>query len=165
MLQLHYILVLALDVSAACISAPRRSPNLAPVSTPAQLPAPIPTPIPVPIPPPPPLIFDVPVPTPDIFRTSTPVLVRATVTAYSSSPDETAGDPFITASGRRVFDGLAACPRSLPFGTFIKIRTALYQCFDRLHLKYDNRFDIWMPTKKDALLFGKRRLFVEIIKG
>jgi 3D (Asp-Asp-Asp) domain-containing protein len=88
-----------------------------------------------------------------------------TVTAYSSSPDETSGDPFITASGRRVFDGLVACPRSLPFGTVVKIGTRLYHCFDRLHQKYDDRFDIWMATKDAALLFGKRQLLVHIMRG
>lgn len=162
MLQLHYTLVLALIVSIACISAPRRAPNLAPASAPVQLPAPPVPPIPLP---PPPILFDVPIRVPDIFLTLAPVLVHATVTAYSSSPDETWGDPFITASGRRVFDGLVACPRSLPFGTFVKIRRALYQCFDRLHLKYDDRFDIWMPTKADAILFGKQHLVIQVIEG
>jgi len=94
---------------------------------------------------------------------SQPLRFQATVTAYSSSPDETWGDPFVTASGRRVFDGLVACPREFPFGTRFKIGSRTYQCFDRLHDKYDDRFDIWMSTKNRALQFGKRHLLVEVL--
>jgi 3D (Asp-Asp-Asp) domain-containing protein len=94
---------------------------------------------------------------------SQPLRFRATVTAYSSSPDETWGDPFVTASGRHVFDGLVACPREFAFGTKFKIGSRTYQCFDRLHDKYDDRFDIWMSTKNQALQFGKRQLLVEVL--
>ena len=88
-----------------------------------------------------------------------------TVTAYSSSPNETWGDPFITASGRRVFDGVVACPRVLPFGTKVRIGDRTYHCYDRLHPKYDHRFDIWMSTKNAAVAFGKRQVRVEVIEG
>jgi 3D (Asp-Asp-Asp) domain-containing protein len=89
---------------------------------------------------------------------------RATVTAYSSSPDETWGDGFITASGRRVFEGLVACPRQFAFGTQFRIAGRIYACFDRLHRKYDHRFDIWMTSKELARAFGKRRLVVEVVQ-
>ena len=102
---------------------------------------------------------------PDPDRNVAPERPRfhATVTAYSSSPDETWGDPFITASGRRVFAGLVACPRALSFGTQVSIGNRTYQCYDRLHRKYDDRFDIWMPTKAAALAFGLQRLEVEVL--
>jgi 3D (Asp-Asp-Asp) domain-containing protein len=87
----------------------------------------------------------------------------ADITAYSSSPDETWGDPFITASGRRVADGVVACPRRLPFGTKVRIGSRTYTCWDRLHPKYDDRFDIWKPSKEDALEFGRRRLLVVVM--
>lgn len=102
-------------------------------------------------------------PEPPVKHASQPLRFRATVTAYSSSPDETWGDPFVTASGRHVFDGLVACPREFPFGTKFKIGNRTYQCFDRLHEKYDDRFDIWMSTKNQAKRFGKRRLYVEVL--
>ncbi len=92
-----------------------------------------------------------------------PLRFSATVTAYSSSPDETWGDPFTTASGRRVFDGLVACPREFPFGTKFKIGNDTYLCFDRLHQKFDDRFDIWMSTKNAAKQFGKQQLVVEVL--
>ena len=88
---------------------------------------------------------------------------RAIITAYSSSPDETDDTPFITASGRRVFDGLIACPRRYPFGTRFKIGGRDYTCWDRLHYRFDDRFDIWMATKNQALQFGLRKLIVEVL--
>ena len=107
---------------------------------------------------------DVPDPGRNVPRLPERSRFQATVTAYSSSPDETWGDPFITASGRRVFDGLVACPRALPFGTQVSIGDRTYQCYDRLHRKYDHRFDIWMATKAAALTFGQQRLPVEVIE-
>lgn len=108
---------------------------------------------------------DVPRPGQDIVLEPEPVRLLATVTAYSSSPDETWGDPFVTASGKRVFDGLVACPRSLAFGTRVKIGERTYDCYDRLHPKYDDRFDIWMSSKDAALRFGKRQVQVEVLEG
>jgi 3D (Asp-Asp-Asp) domain-containing protein len=87
----------------------------------------------------------------------------AEVTAYSSSPDETWGDPFITASGREVYDGLVACPRRFPFGTRFRIGSRIYTCWDRLHTRFDHRFDIWKPSKLEALRFGKRVLVIEAL--
>ncbi len=87
----------------------------------------------------------------------------AVITAYSSSPDETDDDPFITASGRRVFDGLVACPRRYAFGTKFKINGRTYTCFDRLNQRFDDRFDIWMVSKHEALRFGRRRLLVQVV--
>ncbi len=92
-----------------------------------------------------------------------PALFRAVIIAYSSSPDETDGDPFITASGRRVFDGLVACPRRYPFGTQVKIAGRTYTCWDRLHDRFDDRFDIWMASKSQALQFGLRKLVVQVV--
>ena len=92
-----------------------------------------------------------------------PSRIVAVITAYSSSPDETSGDPFVTASGRPVADGVVACPRRLPFGTKVRIGNRTYTCWDRLHPKYDDRFDIWKPSKADALQFGRRRLLVEVM--
>ncbi|MDA1185277.1 MAG: hypothetical protein O2930_11625 [Acidobacteria bacterium] len=110
-------------------------------------------------------VVNVPAAGQDIFLEPDIQGIHATVTAYSSSPDETWGDPFITASGRRVFKGLVACPRALPFGTKVKIGDRTYHCYDRLHRKYDDRFDIWMPSKNAALTFGKRTLVVEVMES
>ncbi len=89
-------------------------------------------------------------------------VLLAQVTAYSSSLDETEGDPFITASGKRVRDGIIACSREYPFGTRFLIEGKLYVCLDRLARKYDHRIDIWKPNKAEALQFGRRELPVEV---
>lgn len=99
----------------------------------------------------------------DVALEPDPSRILADVTAYSSSPDETWGDPFLTASGRPVGDGVVACPRRLPFGTKIRIGSRTYTCWDRLHPKYDDRFDIWKPSKEEALQFGRRRSVVEVL--
>src|SRR3990167_4180168 len=52
---------------------------------------------------------------PEPFYTMTVV-----ATAYSSTPDQTDGSPFITANGLYVYDGLIAA-NFLPFGTRVKI--------------------------------------------
>jgi hypothetical protein len=81
-------------------------------------------------------------------------LFIATVTAYTSRPLAA------TASGSGVFTGVVACPRKYPFGTRVMIEGRLYECRDRLSRKYDDRFDIWKPTRTAAKLFGKRQRFV-----
>ena len=89
-----------------------------------------------------------------------------TVTAYSSTPDQTWGDPFTTASGTRVHWGTVAA-NFLPFGT--KVRFPDYfgeQVFtieDRTAKRFSNRADIWFPSRGEALQFGKRSLRIEIL--
>jgi 3D (Asp-Asp-Asp) domain-containing protein len=92
-----------------------------------------------------------------------PTSFTAEVTAYSSSPDETWGDPLVTASGRTVQDGIVACPRRFPFGTKFRIGSRVYACWDRLDTRFDHRFDIWKPSKEEALRFGRRVLVVEML--
>jgi len=86
------------------------------------------------------------------------------VTAYSSSPDETDDDPFITASGKFVRDGFAAT-NILPFGTKIKIPSLfgdkIFTIEDRMHYRKTNVVDIWMDSKEKALKFGAH--YVEVI--
>jgi 3D (Asp-Asp-Asp) domain-containing protein len=86
------------------------------------------------------------------------------VTAYSSSPDETDNDPFITATGKFVRDGFAAT-NILPFGTKIKIPSLfgdkIFTIEDRMHYRKTNVVDIWMESKEKALKFGAH--YVEVI--
>ncbi|MBI3896272.1 MAG: 3D domain-containing protein [Acidobacteria bacterium] len=88
---------------------------------------------------------------------------RAIVTAYSSSPDETEGDPLITASGATVRKGIVACSRDYPFGTRFLIDGEVYECLDRLAPHYDDRIDIWMPSKEEALEHGKKELLIKVV--
>ena len=92
--------------------------------------------------------------------------IRAVVTAYTSSEDETDDTPEITASGARTRDGIVACPAKYPFGTKVLIKGKEYECQDRMHSRYrdDNNFDIWVETKNEAFEWGRRELAVEIKK-
>lgn len=90
------------------------------------------------------------------------------VTAYSSTEWETQGDPFITASGERVKDGIVA-NNFLPFGTEIKLPEIfgdkIFIVQDRMHFrKSDYHFDIWLPSYKQALNFGAQTSNIEIVK-
>ena len=79
------------------------------------------------------------------------------ITAYSSSPDETDDTPHVTASGGRVRDGIIAA-NFLPFGTKVLIPSIfgekVFIVEDRMHRRKTNNIDIWMPSKKEALIFG-----------
>ncbi|MEX0877757.1 MAG: hypothetical protein WDZ40_02725 [Candidatus Spechtbacterales bacterium] len=89
------------------------------------------------------------------------------ITAYSSTPDQTDSTPFITASGTRVRDGIVAA-NFLPIGTQIRIPEyygdKVFVVEDRMNLRYWEKVDIWMPTRVEALNFGVRRTYVEVIE-
>jgi len=79
------------------------------------------------------------------------------ITAYSSSPDETAYDPEYTASGLHVADGIVAS-NLFPFGTKIMMPelfgTKVFTVDDRMAKRFQRTIDIWMPSKTQALNFG-----------
>lgn len=87
----------------------------------------------------------------------------ATVTAYTSSVDETDSTPFETASGARTRDGIVACPARYEFGTRVLIEGVEYVCEDRMHARFGDRFDVWMNTKSEAFSFGKKVVEVTIL--
>lgn len=92
--------------------------------------------------------------------------IRAEITAYSSTREETDNDPFTTASGRRVFDGAAACPSYLEFGQRVCILNKIYTCVDRMGSKYRNGayFDVWVQSSQEAKQFGrKKNVLVKIL--
>ncbi|MGC8776276.1 MAG: 3D domain-containing protein [Minisyncoccia bacterium] len=90
------------------------------------------------------------------------------VTAYSSSPDETDADPFITASNTLVRDGIVAT-NVLPFKTKIKIPKLfgdkIFTVEDRMHQRKTNIVDVWMESKEKALNFGAHYVEVFILKN
>jgi 3D (Asp-Asp-Asp) domain-containing protein len=88
-----------------------------------------------------------------------------TVTAYSSTPDQTDDSPFITANGTRVRDGIVAA-NFLRFGTRVRFPDhsggKVFVVTDRMHQRFSDRMDIWMETREEAQRFGIRRLKVEV---
>ena len=91
--------------------------------------------------------------------------VKVTITAYSSTVDQCDGDPFITANGTHVRDGIVAA-NFLPFGTKVKIPELygekIFTVEDRMNARYYYKIDIWMPTREQAKQFGVKYVEVEI---
>ena len=84
-------------------------------------------------------------------------VVPMRITAYSSSPDETDYNPFYTANGTRVRDGIVAS-NLFPFGTKIQIPALfgdkIFTVDDRMAKRFQKTIDIWMSSKEKALTFG-----------
>lgn len=93
-------------------------------------------------------------------------VLTLTVTAYSSTRGETDGDPFTTASGERVRDGIIAA-NFLPFGTKVRFPEysgdKIYMVQDRMSLRYWERADIWFPSYWEARQFGVKYLAMEVL--
>ena len=91
--------------------------------------------------------------------------ISATVTAYTSSVDETDDTPFITASGARTRRGIIACPPKYPFGTQLKVEDKVFVCEDRMNRRYHDqeRFDVWVESKTEAYSWGEKSLEIVLL--
>lgn len=89
-----------------------------------------------------------------------PVRLTVTATAYSSTPDQTQGDPFITATGNRVGLGTMAVSRDLE--ALLPMGTRVFVVDDRMHRRWERRIDLWFPDRGSALRFGRRELTLEV---
>lgn len=92
----------------------------------------------------------------------------AIVTAYSEL-DSCHYPGCIMASGKKAYVGAAACPRSIPLGTRVRIGEKLFTCEDRTAKHYDGRYDLFMgygeQAHTKALKWGIQHLPVEIERG
>lgn len=94
-------------------------------------------------------------------------VVMTVLSAYSSTPGQTDSDPFIAASGKRVYDGMVAA-NWLPLGTKITIPSLygekIFTVDDRMNARYGyGRMDIWMNAPiVQVKKFGVKRAAVEI---
>lgn len=93
------------------------------------------------------------------------IVLRAS--AYSSTRDQTDGDPFTTASGAKVKDGTIAM-NCLPFGTKVRISShfgqKVYTVEDRMAKRWGcKKLDIWMPSRELAMQWGVRSVTLEIL--
>lgn len=88
------------------------------------------------------------------------------VTAYSSRPEETDADPFITASGQFVRQGIIA-NNLLPFGTVVKLPQLfgdeVFVVQDRMNARKSNyHMDIWFASTEEAIHFGAKNTIAEV---
>jgi len=94
--------------------------------------------------------------------------VKMVVTAYSSTPEQTDSTPFITASGKKVADGIVA-NNMLPFGSKIKIPEVygdkIFIVEDRMNQRKGKyHLDIWFPEYSQAKNFGAKITYIEILE-
>ena len=77
------------------------------------------------------------------------------------------GNPMITASGSYVREGIVAA-NFLSFGTEIKIPSLfgdrVFVVEDRMSSKYTNTVDVLVSSKQEAINFGIKRAYIEILK-
>lgn len=95
--------------------------------------------------------------------------IKVVITAYSSSPEETDESPLITASGTLVKEGIVA-NNLLPFGTEIRIpeiyEDEIFVVEDRMNWRKGYyHVDVWFPSKSEALNFGAKRTYIEVLEG
>ena len=95
--------------------------------------------------------------------------IRVVITGYSSTPWETDDDPYITAAGTWVREGIVA-NNWLSIGTKIKIPELfgdrIFVVEDRMSWTKGNyHIDIWFPSYWEALNFGAKRTYIEILEG
>ncbi|MBL7150234.1 MAG: 3D domain-containing protein [Candidatus Pacebacteria bacterium] len=95
--------------------------------------------------------------------------IEVVVTAYSSTVDQTDSDPFITAAGTWVKEGIVA-NNLLPFGTEIRIPEIygekIFVVEDRMSWKKgEYHIDIWFPSYWEALNFGTKKTYIEILES
>ncbi len=91
------------------------------------------------------------------------------ITAYSSTPWETDGDPYLTAAGTQAREGVVAS-NLLAFGTKIKIPELygdrIFVVEDRMNWQKGRyQIDIWFPDYWQAVSFGAKRAYIEILEG
>jgi 3D (Asp-Asp-Asp) domain-containing protein len=85
--------------------------------------------------------------------------------AYTSSLEECGKTDGITASGVKVQEKhTLACPNSFKFGARLMIEglEGIYICEDRGGAIKGQKFDIYVPTKAEALSFGRQKLNYKI---
>lgn len=94
--------------------------------------------------------------------------IEVVLTAYSSTPDQTDGSPFITASNTHVRDGIVAA-NFLPFGTKIMIPELFgektFVVEDRMHRRFNDRVDIWFPDRWSAKQFGLKKAEIIVLES
>lgn len=88
------------------------------------------------------------------------------LTAYNPVWWQTDSTPLITASNKKVEEGMIACPTWLNFGDWVYYNGEYYTCEDRMNKKKakGNYFDILMFDYHEAIEFGVKKETVLIYK-
>jgi len=97
-----------------------------------------------------------------IIRPPLGTQVTVTAFAYAPSPHQTDATPCLTASGARVRRGTLAT-NFLPFGTIVKINDQHYIVEDRMHPRYNQVVDVFVPSTSEALAFGRKTVTLTVV--
>lgn len=96
---------------------------------------------------------------------SLPMPMPVTITAYSSTTDQTDRSPDIAAWGDNVWAlhrrGLVTLAVSRDLEALLPPGTTLIVA-DRMHERWRRRVDIWFPSRDEATRWGVRRAVLEI---
>ena len=94
------------------------------------------------------------------------------VTAYSATPQETDEDPYVTASGKRVRQGIVALSRDLgkklmlKFGDQVILEgIGMFVFEDRMHIRKTRQVDLYMQSRQAALQFGVQTTLLIIVRA
>lgn len=103
--------------------------------------------------------------------------VIALSTAYNSLPNQTDSTPFITATGTRTRPGVVAMSRDMlrifPYGTRVMIEDLsgqynfsgrVFIVEDTMHQRKTNQVDVWMPSYREALNWGRRQVRITALR-
>lgn len=91
---------------------------------------------------------------------------RVTATAYTNSVAETDNTPNITSTGKRVQSGYIAVSKDLlkeiKYGSYVYIPNIpgknIFKVEDTMHPRKKNTIDIFMKSKKLAMIFGRKKV-------
>ena len=95
--------------------------------------------------------------------------IKVVITAYSSTFWQTDNTPLVTAAGTSVRDGIIA-NNLLPFGTRVRIPelygNKVFIVEDRMHYKKGYyHVDIWFASYEEAVNFGAKNTYIEILES
>jgi len=95
--------------------------------------------------------------------------IAVVATAYSSTVWETDDNPYLTAAGTQVRDGIIAS-NYLPFGTKVRLPEIygdkVFVVEDRMNSKKGiYQIDIWFSSYWEAKEFGARRTYLEVLES
>lgn len=96
---------------------------------------------------------------------------KMTITAYSSTVDQTDASPCITANGFNLCEHNeenVIASNFLPFGTKVKIPQyfgdRIFTVQDRMNARYHYRADIWFKVREDAIKFGAPYTEIQVVE-
>lgn len=109
--------------------------------------------------------------------------ILVTMTAYSSTVDQTDDTPFITSTQQPVRLGIVAVSRDLlagdlPYGTTLRVVETygepdscgawdvnrILEVQDTMHRRKQQQIDLWLPSREEALEWGYCQARVEILE-